>query len=1033
MPSSRSVADTMQSAMPDDPQPDFQPRPQPDPSPEQLRRRLRGLKAELQHERRARAGLEKDLELWRSRAETRRVRYNRLHNRKVVRIALGLAGLLRPVYRALRRQSADAAPTSPPSTSSDRDQAEVATVIRALRTEPGRKTGPLVSIVVLSRNGAHHLQRLFTGLDDCTTYRDFEVIVVDNASDDESDAVYEATWTFPRHVIHNDHNASFSAGCNQGVAAARGDYVLLLNNDIEPIAEGWLGAMVDEIESDAGIGAVGALLVYPERPTGVSHEPHGAPDLTVQHRGIRFGWIDKLPWAFNDGVGNDPTDPALVATRLVPAATAACLLIRTAMLRDLGGLDEGYVYGSEDVELCLNVRAHGYRIVVAGRAALFHHEFGTQSEVVEARKRSYRQANLQRFAERWAPTLSRALHLDALTPGTVPWNGRTTRKIALTLTKDDPGAGYGDWYTAHELGDALEQQGYEIIYAPAYQEEWYSLPDDIDVVIALMDGYDPSRAPAGALTIAWVRNWTERWIGQPWFAAHDVYLPSSEASRRLLEDAGANPPGIFPLATNPERFFPRPSNAAYECDYAFTGNYWGVGRSLLDRLEVAPGEKFALFGKNWDQVPRVARYWRGPLPYDELPELYSSTKIVLDDTAGPTLPYGAVNSRVFDAIACGALVLTNNRIGSLELFDGDLPVYENRHELRALLDKYLHDDELRLATAAELRATILARHTYELRARQLVERTTAILQAPRFAIKIGPPSRAEAESWGDTHFARSFARSLRRVGMTTEIHVLSEWDLLENQTADVAVHLRGLTPYVPKEGQFNILWIISHPDDVTVAECNRYDIVFVASATFAAELRSRVDVPVHVLLQATDPERFHPVEPDPALAFPVVFAGNSRDTTRPIITAALDAGVPLTVFGSGWDDRLPEGCLAGDYFPNEELARLYSSAGVVLNDHWPDMAASGFISNRIFDAVACGARVVSDDVPGLKDLFGDAVEVARSPEDLPEAIARAQSRSTAAATALVATEHTFDRRAREMLDRIEPALHRHLTAMSKLA
>jgi spore maturation protein CgeB len=74
--------------------------------------------------------------------------------------------------------------------------------------------------------------------------------------------------------------------------------------------------------------------------------------------------------------------------------------------------------------------------------------------------------------------------------------------------------------------------------------------------------------------------------------------------------------------------------------------------------------------------------------------------------------------------------------------------------------------------------------------------------------------------------------------------------------------------------------------------------------------------------------------------------------------------------------------VAGRSLPNDELSAAYAAAGVVLNDHWDDMRAAGFVSNRLFDAVASGARVVTDDVASLDGLFGRSVQTYSGPEDL---------------------------------------------------
>ena len=84
------------------------------------------------------------------------------------------------------------------------------------------------------------------------------------------------------------------------------------------------------------------------------------------------------------------------------------------------------------------------------------------------------------------------------------------------------------------------------------------------------------------------------------------------------------------------------------------------------------------------------------------------------------------------------------------------------------------------------------------------------------------------------------------------------------------------------------------------------------------------------------------------------------------------------MYGNGWDKHgLDARHLRGGYIPNEDLRRFYSSASIVLNDTWEDMRAAGFISNRIYDALACGAFVLSDDVAGLADEFDGGVAVYR--------------------------------------------------------
>ena len=217
------------------------------------------------------------------------------------------------------------------------------------------------------------------------------------------------------------------------------------------------------------------------------------------------------------------------------------------------------------------------------------------------------------------------------------------------------------------------------------------------------------------------------------------------------------------------------------------------------------------------------------------------------------------------------------------------------------------------------------------------------------------------------------------------------------------------------------MWVISHPDDVTDEELRGLDRVFAASAVWAEQAGRRAGVPVLPLLQCTDPQRFRPGAAPPGSGDRVLFVGNSRNVFRPAVRDLLAAGVDVAIYGDKWDRFLGPGRVRGRFVPNERLAAAYAGAGVVLNDHWDDMREQGFYSNRLFDAAACGARIVSDRIPGLEELFGglartfaDAGElvalVRAAPAGFPDDARRAELAK------LVAAEHSFDARARTLLD-----------------
>ena len=289
----------------------------------------------------------------------------------------------------------------------------------------------------------------------------------------------------------------------------------------------------------------------------------------------------------------------------------------------------------------------------------------------------------------------------------------------------------------------------------------------------------------------------------------------------------------------------------------------------------------------------------------------------------------------------------------------------------------------------------------------------------RWAVKIPSRSGPSGDTWGDTFFGADLAAALRRLG---QVVVVDRRDAIDRRTAyldDVTVTIRGLVDVVPDPARTNLLWVISHPDLVTPDEVRRYDAAFAASTSWSARMAQLAGVPVEPLLQATDPGRFHPGAADDH-GDDAVFVANFRDD-RPVIEAALAEGVDLSIYGKGWDDTAVRDRVRSGFVANDELGRIYAGAGVVLNDSHADMSREGFMPNRIFDAVACGARVITDEVGDDVHIFDGAVQVYRDAADLallcsPAGRDRFPDDSEMRRIAAdVAREHSFDARARVLL------------------
>lgn len=840
-----------------------------------------------------------------------------------------------------------------------------------------------VSIVVLNRNGAPLLEEMFQSFAEHNAYENIEFIVVDHASRDNSEAVCLRWKTrFAVDFARRDGNYSFSNSNNWGASRATGDVVLFINNDVR-LCEDVVPAMIRHL-SDDRTGCVGIRLLDDTLEDRSSSEPRA---YAIQHLGVHLNLSphsSKVIAPFETRFSRLWGRTAHRSVR-VPAVTGAFLAMRKVVFDRIGGFDEAYYYGQEDVDLCLRVRAAGLEVICANEVSALHLRAYSR-DMMETKYHHARRRNALTLDKKLGLAVRRALAKDRYTRPSF-WTGEAPR-IAFVVTSTDPATQAGDLFTARELASALAEK-YPVTCVFVEQDGPHVRDlSGIDAVIVMRDDFDPDRIQQHdphLLKVAWIRNWFQRFADSAHADRYHAVWSSSDRGARLLSENLGRPVGVLPIATNASAFAPRERDDRYESDYCFTGSYWSANREIIQMLEPAAlPYDFALFGQGWETVPAMRPYARGFVRYTDMPLVYSSTKVVVDDANHATKAFGSVNSRVYDAIAAGAVVLTNGVLGAREQFGDALPVYSTPQELEALLHLYLTDEPARQAKAAELRAIVLERHTYSHRAEAAWGKLCELSSSARIAIKIGAPNRSVRDEWGDWHFARGMQEALEALGYAVRIDCLSEWSNRESAADDIVFVLRGLSQYAPRQDQINLLWVISHPDLISEGEYRAYDHVFVASELFRKQLRRLLGDNVSTLLQCTNPRFFHPgVAPAPNAAT-ALFVGNSREQRRPIVADAIEAGLDLHVHGTRWDGFIADRYIKSAHIPNERLAAHYRAAGVVLNDHWPSMRERGFISNRVFDALAAGARLVSDDITGLSALSGDLVRVYSTPEDLKD-------------------------------------------------
>ena len=291
---------------------------------------------------------------------------------------------------------------------------------------------------------------------------------------------------------------------------------------------------------------------------------------------------------------------------------------------------------------------------------------------------------------------------------------------------------------------------------------------------------------------------------------------------------------------------------------------------------------------------------------------------------------------------------------------------------------------------------------------------------------VAPSPKGEAGLvWGDTWFAADLVEALRRQGQDATVVHRGGAEAAARDRDDVVLVLRGLRRVRPRRTSSGgsattwMMWIISHPELIEPDELAEYDSVFAASQSWGDP---EVVTP---LLQATNPQRFNPQAGVPDTGDDLLFVGSTRGTFRPIIKDAFAVGGDVAVYGVGWETFLAPNQIRADHLPNVELPAAYAAAGVVLNDHWPQMAADGFLSNRQFDAVATGARVVSDRARGLESVFGTSVRTYEGTEELRSLLTGERDgvfgdhEERLAAAAHVAQLHSFDERAKVLIERAQ--------------
>ena len=271
------------------------------------------------------------------------------------------------------------------------------------------KGDPLISIIIPNKDNIEMLKRCIDSILLRSSYQNFEIIVVENNSEQQGTFQYYETLTEERiRIVRWENEFNYPAINNFGAAFAKGEHILLLNNDTEVIAPDWLQEML-MFAQRKDVGAVGAKLYY--------------PDDTVQHAGVILGvggvaghshkhFSRKSPGYFG----------RLVLAQNLSAVTAACVMMPKKVFDEVGGLDEGYKVAFNDVDICMKIRMAGYLIVYTPYAELYHYESVSRGYEDTPEKVARFNKEIRRFKDLWG---------DELAAGDPYYNSN------LTLSRED--------------------------------------------------------------------------------------------------------------------------------------------------------------------------------------------------------------------------------------------------------------------------------------------------------------------------------------------------------------------------------------------------------------------------------------------------------------------------------------------------------------------------------------------------------------------------------------------------------------------
>jgi hypothetical protein len=292
----------------------------------------------------------------------------------------------------------------------------------------------------------------------------------------------------------------------------------------------------------------------------------------------------------------------------------------------------------------------------------------------------------------------------------------TKGRLLFCVSTVDLNAGKGDLFVALGLARHLHSAGWQVTFWPA--ERWGTpTPDNVDIAIVMVESFVPGLVSQRTKLVAWVRNWTEKWSNLPYLDRFDAVWCSSSASADRITQSYQGRVQVVPIGVDLE-LFKDTSSGTRPAEVVATANFWGQPRDIHDAAEqLAVSVDVHWFGANTNQLQANAGIVdHGLVDFFAMPSVYSQSKLVLDDLIPSAKQFGTQNSRLYEALACGALPITNCRLGLDELGLGAVPTYSSSSELVQLVQALQRDEPRRRSLVNQLSMTVGTMHSYAKRA-----------------------------------------------------------------------------------------------------------------------------------------------------------------------------------------------------------------------------------------------------------------------------------------------------------------------------